>query len=61
MTMAQEYTAYLDAASALLGLPIAPEHREAVEAAFLVLRAQAELVTNFALPEETEAAPRYTP
>lgn len=52
---------YLNAAAALLGLPIRPEHRAAVEAAFAVLRAQGELVTGFPLPEETEAAPRYEP
>lgn len=52
---------YLNDASALLGLPIRPEHREAVEAAFAVLLAQGQLVTRFALPEETEAAPRYVP
>jgi hypothetical protein len=52
---------YLDAASDLLGLPIQAEHRAAVEAAFLVLLAQGRLVTEFALPDETEAAPRYKP
>lgn len=52
---------YLDAAAALLGLPIRAEHRAAVEAAFAVLAAQGRLVTDFRLPEETEAAPRYIP
>jgi hypothetical protein len=52
---------YLDAASEMLGLPIQVEHREAVEAAFAVLLAQGQLVTGFAIPEETEAAPRYRP
>ena len=52
---------YLDDAAALLGLPIRDAHREAVEAAFAVLLAQARLVTEFALPETTEAAPRYRP
>ncbi len=52
---------YLDQAAILLNLPIRPEHYAEVLAAFRVLRAQAEVVTEFALPEHTEAAPRYTP
>ncbi|OYV41734.1 MAG: hypothetical protein B7Z80_00700 [Rhodospirillales bacterium 20-64-7] len=52
---------YLEAASALLGLPIQDRHRDAVEAAFAVLLAQGRLVTEFALPEHIEAAPRYQP
>jgi len=53
--------AYLDQAAALLGLPIREEDRAAVLAAFAVLMAQARLVTEFALPEDTEAAPRFAP
>jgi hypothetical protein len=45
----------------MFGLPIQAEHRAAVEAAFAVLLAQGKLVTEFLIPEETEAAPRYTP
>lgn len=56
-----EPSRYLDAASAMLGLPIKAEHRAAAEAAFAVLLAQGRLVTEFLLPEETEAAPRYEP
>jgi hypothetical protein len=56
-----ERSAYLDAAAALLGLPIRPEHRGEVEAAFAVLTAQAALLGAFALPVEIEAAPRFTP
>jgi hypothetical protein len=52
---------YLDNAAKMLGLPIQAGHREAVEAAFAVLVAQGKLVTDFVLPEETEAAPRYRP
>jgi len=52
---------YLDAAAVLLGLPIQPAHREAVEAAFAVLLAQGRLVTEFALPEDIDAAPRFRP
>ncbi|MGE4480271.1 AtzG-like protein [Acidocella sp.] len=53
--------AYLAAAAKLLGLPIPPEQQEAVRAAFAVLCQQAELVTSFAPPPGTEAAPRYRP
>jgi len=52
---------YLHAAAARLGLPIRPEHRAEVEAAAAVLAAQGRLVTDFALPEDIEAAPRFTP
>ena len=54
-------TLYLDAAAEMFGLPVRAEHRAAVEAAFAVLLAQGRLVTEFVLPEETEAAPRYIP
>jgi hypothetical protein len=53
--------AYLDAAAFLLGLPIRPEDRAEVLNAFAVLRGHAQMVAAFALPEETEAAPRFTP
>jgi Protein of unknown function (DUF4089) len=52
---------YLDDAAALLGLPIQKEHRAAALAAFTVLLAQGRLVTEFALPEDTDPAPRYLP
>jgi len=52
---------YLRAASALLGLPIRPEHEQEVREAFAVISAQARLVTEFALPDDVEAAPRFTP
>lgn len=58
---ADDQSAYLEAASTLLGLPIQPEHRDDVLAAFAVLSAQSQLVTSFILPEETEPAPRFTP
>lgn len=57
----QAIAEYLDQAAALLDLPILPEHYEEVLAAFQVLRAQAQLITEFALPAPTEAAPRFTP
>jgi hypothetical protein len=52
---------YLSAASVLLDLPIRPEDRDEVLAAFVVLTAQAKLVTEFALPEAILAAPRFVP
>ena len=52
---------YFEAASALLELPVRPEHRDEALAAFRVLTAQARLVTEFALAEAIEAAPRFTP
>lgn len=54
-------TAYFNAAAAAVGLAPRPEHREEVFAAFRVLMEQAKLVTEFALPDETEAAPRFSP
>ncbi len=59
--MPDQEDAYLDATSALLKLPIQPEHRKEVAAAFAVLREQASLIMAFQLPEEIEAAPRFTP
>lgn len=52
---------YVDAAARLLGLPIAPDHRDAVIVAMEAIMAQAELVLEFPLPDEIEAAPRFTP
>ncbi len=52
---------YLRAASTMLGLPIRPEHEAEVRAAFAVIAAQARLVTEFPLPDDIEAAPRFTP
>jgi hypothetical protein len=48
-------------ASALLGLPIKPEHYDDALAAFRVLTTQAKLVTDFPLPNEIDAAARFTP
>ncbi len=57
----EDFEPYLDAASALIGLPIRPEDRAEVMAAFAVITAQARLVTEFHLPESIEAAPRFVP
>lgn len=61
MSTNTEIETYLDAASAFLGLPIRPEHREEVLAAFRVLAEHGEKVREFALAEPIEAAPRFTP
>jgi hypothetical protein len=53
--------AYLKTASALLDLPIRPEHLDEVMAAFAVITAQAKLITEFEIPETIEAAPRFIP
>jgi hypothetical protein len=59
--MSDTVEAYFDAAAAHLALPVRPEHREEALAAFRVLTEQARLVTEFDLPAEIEAAPRFTP
>jgi hypothetical protein len=59
--MPDKDAAYLDEAAALLGLPILPEHRSEIAAAFAVLLEQARLVTEFPLQEDIEAAPRFVP
>jgi len=56
-----EMSAYLKAASAMLGLPIPAVYCGEVLAAFGVLREQAQLVADFALPREVEAAARFAP
>ncbi len=52
---------YFDAASALLDLAILPEYRDEALAAFKVLIEHGRTVTEFALPDAIEAAPRFTP
>ena len=61
MSTNKEIEDYLQAASALLGLPIRPEHQDEVLAAFRVLVEHGNLVTEFTLPEAVEAAPRFIP
>ena len=58
-TLAATDETYMDAAAALLDLPIRPEHRAEVLAAFSVLMGHARLLAAFALPEDIEAAPRF--
>lgn len=61
MTINDLTSNYLDTVAIVLDLPIRPEHRDEVLAAFRVLSAQAKLVTEFELPETINAAPRFTP
>jgi hypothetical protein len=53
--------AYLDAAAALLGLPIDPAHRPGVLLNLQRLAEMAALVMEFPLPDEIEPAPVFTP
>jgi hypothetical protein len=55
-----ERDAYIAAASSLLALPVDPTWEPAIGANLTVLRAAAELVAGFPLPEEVEAAPIFT-
>lgn len=50
---------YAAAAAPLLGIALDPAWIGPVTANLRVLAAAAELVTAFALPDETEAAPRF--
>ena len=53
--------AYLDAAAALLGLPLDPAHRPGVLLNLRRLAEMAALVTEFPLPDDAEPAPVFTP
>ena len=53
--------AYIDAAAALLGLPLDPAHRPGVVVNFERIAQMAALVMEFALPEETDPAPVFAP
>ncbi|GEP05903.1 DUF4089 domain-containing protein [Methylobacterium oxalidis] len=52
--------AYAEAAAAMLGLAVEPEWRETIVVNLRVLRAAADLVGAFPLPDEAEAAPVFT-
>jgi hypothetical protein len=53
--------AHVDAAAALIGLPIAPAHRPGVILYMGVIATAAALVMEFPLPEEVEPAPIFAP
>jgi len=51
----------VDQMAALVGLPLQPDHRPGVIENFARIRAIAQLVTEFPLPEEIEIAPVFKP
>lgn len=52
---------YIEAASALIGLEIAPGHREAVEADLRRIASIAEFLMAFPLAQNVEPAPVFRP
>ncbi|WP_442928009.1 DUF4089 domain-containing protein [Microcoleus sp. A2-D2] len=52
---------YVDRTSEMINLPIKPEHRPGVVVNFERIAAIAQLVTEFPLPPEIEAAPVFQP
>jgi hypothetical protein len=52
---------YVDAAAALIGLPLDPAHRPGVILNMQRIAEMAGLVMAFPLPEETEPAPVFRP
>jgi Protein of unknown function (DUF4089) len=52
---------WVDQMAALVGLPLCPEHRPGVVENFERIRAVAQLVTAFPLPEAVESAPIFEP
>jgi Protein of unknown function (DUF4089) len=57
----EDLAAYVDGAARLIDLPIAAEHRPAVVRAMEMIVAAANLVMEFPLPDEIEAAPVFEP
>jgi Protein of unknown function (DUF4089) len=53
--------AYVDAAAALIGLPIDPAHRPGVVVNLDRIAQMAALVMEFTLPDEAEPAPVFRP
>jgi len=52
---------YVDQMSLLIDLPIPDEYRHGVVANFTRIKAIAQLVNSFPVPEEIEAAPSFQP
>lgn len=52
---------YVDRTAAILDLDINPEYRESVIANFEKIRAIAQLVNEFPIPETVEASPTFEP
>ncbi|NJR49946.1 MAG: DUF4089 domain-containing protein [Leptolyngbyaceae cyanobacterium CSU_1_3] len=52
---------YIDLVAAVVNLPLQPEHQAGVVANFERIQAIAQLVTEFPLSEDIEAAPVFEP
>jgi hypothetical protein len=59
--MSDSIAEFVDLMAALVQLPIPPEYRESVIANFERIAAIAQLVNEFPIPEEIEAAPVFKP
>src|SRR5262245_15357107 len=53
--------AYVDAAAALVGIPLASEHRQGVIRNLAAMLAAGELVLEFPLPDDVDVAPVFRP
>ncbi|MBD2022376.1 DUF4089 domain-containing protein [Leptolyngbya sp. FACHB-36] len=61
MTDPIDPSAFVDAAAALIGLPIPPDYRPSVIANFERIQAIAQLVNEFPLPDDVEVGPTFDP
>jgi 1-carboxybiuret hydrolase subunit AtzG-like len=55
----RDLDAMIDAASALLGIAVAPEWREAIRLHLAISLGHAHAVADFALPDEADPAPVF--
>jgi len=58
---ASDVETYVDAAAALIGLPLDPAHRPGIILNMQRIAEMAALVMEFRLPDETEPAPVFLP
>ncbi|MCL6435833.1 MAG: DUF4089 domain-containing protein [Leptolyngbyaceae cyanobacterium HOT.MB2.61] len=56
-----ELSEFVDQMAAVTSLPLQPEHRPGVIDNFSRIQMLAQLVTEFPLPEDVEAAPVFEP
>ncbi|WP_421658037.1 DUF4089 domain-containing protein [Leptothermofonsia sp. ETS-13] len=56
-----ELSEFVDQMAAAIALPLQPEHQPGVIDNFSRIRILAQLVTEFPLPEDVEAAPVFEP
>jgi Protein of unknown function (DUF4089) len=61
MTNTTDLYAYIDAGTALLGIPVRPEWRDAIRQHLAVSFDLAGAVVEFPLPDEADPAPVFTP